>query len=160
MNHEFEVRYLMSFLMPEAEARAWVQVCVERQISLDIPPGWFQEGFTVFEAIPWINTLGLTDERAAVYFSKAGWTSHEAAAMLQVYTTQPEVAATRIIDVDSWLEAAGRWVDSGLPHAWVCRYTAAGISLQAARAFEERRVAGEDIEPTLSLLSALREPRI
>lgn len=160
MTYEFEVHYLLSFDMPEAEARAWAQVCVEHGISLDIPPGWFQEGFTLSEAAPWIDTLGLVDERAAAYFSSAGWTPTEVAALLKVYVSQADVDATHVIDVDSWLAAASPWVASRLPPSRVGRYTAAGMTLEAARAFERRRAAGADIEPALSLLSALREPRI
>lgn len=160
MTDDFEVRYLMSFDIPEAEACAWATFCAEHGVSLDVPPGWSQEGFSLSEAIPWIDALGLPDERAASYFSKARWIPAEAAALLQVYINQPAVAATRVIDIDSWLEAAGPWVDSGLIPKRICHYTAAGMSLEAARAFERRSAVGEDIEPTLALLAALRTPRI
>src|SRR4051812_32106155 len=91
-----------NFAMPEAEAYEWASVA--QAIPLDCAAGWHQEGFSLQSAAPWVNALGLPDERAAVFFTAAGYNPQQATVLLQAYLATSRVSASGVIDVHEWLE--------------------------------------------------------
>jgi hypothetical protein len=143
------ITILMDGGLTLGEAAAYAGTADRAEVIRATVDRFRQHGFTAAEALPWY--LWDFNPAEAVVFAHAGWRPNQGAALWRL-----ALASVPGRSFDGVPDLVTGWLDTGIPPHRALPYLAAGITPDQAPDLEQRRANGENIDPGIATLAALR----